>query len=63
MLQLLSLSGCFADHRAQGVCTEMEKERTTGYGSVAGLAVGVKAPEEANAGQPAEVKCYGFNDS
>ena len=30
--------------------------------AVAGLAIGVKAPaQEANAGQPAEVKCYGIN--
>jgi hypothetical protein len=29
---------------------------------VAGLAIGVKAPaQEANAGKPAEVKCYGIN--
>lgn len=30
--------------------------------AVAGLAIGIKAPaQEANAGQPAEVKCYGIN--
>jgi len=30
--------------------------------AVAGLAIGVKAPtQEANAGQPADVKCYGIN--
>ncbi len=30
--------------------------------AMAGLAIGAKAPaQEANAGQPAEVKCYGIN--